>query len=218
MITCIELLDVFLQPLRREWILEFYGDREITQKLMHRVAACLSRYGDTYLYINQLFGGLNPYMLRRIARTIVNADLDRIYVSRGLRLEDFLKLSIRHCRGFDSVVVVDPYLHTDPAKGFLTQYTLVTSAIRRLSSQARVVVFNRVSRAGSYMPEGGSFHHHTVHVIVRSYLRGRSSCFELIKHPAKDRGELCIDEKIIVEGDPVWVGQHQLLEWALRRR
>jgi len=216
-LSCIESIDALIDPVEPGWAVEFYGDWDIMYALLHRVIACLSIRGYVYVYLNQLFGGLDPYRLSRISK-LLGGDASKIYFSRGLRIEDFESFFEKEPPIEGSLVIVDPYLHTDPKTMGFEIYTKVTSWIRMAASSGNIVIFNRVSRYGGYRPEGGSFHHHSIHIIVRMW-RGRAGLYgEVVKHPAKHPSKASLKLEDLVGGGVEWVGQRRLSEWASNPR
>jgi hypothetical protein len=215
-LSCVEAIDRLIDPLEVGWFVEFYGNWDLIYMLAHRSIVCLSSRGDVYVYVNQLFGGLDPFMLSRFSK-ILGGDLSRIYFSRGLRLEDLESFSQSSSLDGD-LVIIDPYLHADPHSMGFEIYTKITSWIRRLGISGNIVIFNRISRWGAYKPEGGGFHHHSVHILVRLW-KGVSGLYcELVKHPAKppSRASTALEE--LEGGGSRWVGRRHLLEWASRAR
>jgi len=217
--SCVEVLDSLIDPLEVGWIVEFYGGLDIIYMLAYRSIACLSRRRDVYVYINQFFGGLDPFLLSRFSKSL-GGDLSRIYFSRGFRLEDFESF-FRSSLIDSDLVIIDPYLHADPNIRGFEIYTKIASWIRRLSTNGNVFIFNRVSRYGGYKPEGGSFHHHSIHILLKIWkgIVGVLGVYcELVKHPAKPPIRVMISPKDLEGGGSRWVGQRRLLEWVLRVR
>jgi hypothetical protein len=213
-LSCVKAIDCLLEPLEPGWIVEFYGAWDLIYLLAHRSIACLSAMDDVYVYINQLFGGLDPFLLRRLTK-ILGGDLSRIYFSRGLKLEDLESFSQNYSlEGY--LIVIDPYLHSNPNSTGFEIYTKITSWIRRMGNSKNIVVFNRVTRYGSQKPEGGSFHHHSVHIMMRISRRRFGIYGELIKHPARPNARAAFTIEDLYGGGGRWVGRRHLLEWALR--
>ncbi|MEM1611071.1 MAG: hypothetical protein QXQ57_05450 [Sulfolobales archaeon] len=213
-LSCVEAIDGLLEPLEPGWFVEFYGVWDLIYLLAHRSVACLSARDHVYVYVNQLFGGLDPYLLGRLAK-ILGGDLSRIYFSRGLRLEDLESFS--KDSSYDGyLVVIDPYLHADPGSMGFEIYTKITSWIRRIGVSRNVVLFNRITRYGSQRPEGGGFHHHSVHIMIRILRKGVGIYGELIKHPARPSARAVFSIEDLYGGGGRWVGRRHLLEWALR--
>jgi len=190
-ITGIYLLDNLIGSIPRYWILEFYGDESIVNSLLHYITAYRSKFGRVLVLLNKDFGGLDPYTVMRLTR-ILNGDSLKIDVGRGFRFTDTIKL-LREARGsksYDSIVIGYPYFHMPRGFKGYSSATEVTGLSRELSLEdIRVFLFNQVSHMGVWMPEGGNYHHHSVHVIVRvDRARGGRVKARIIKHPAKPVG------------------------------
>jgi len=184
--TAVPALDHLVTPLPSGLAVEFFGDWSIVNVLMHRVAVVNAVSDKVAVVLTQDFGGLDPYLMTRLVR-VFRARCGEVLVARGFKVEDTLALFDRVlAQGFQKVLVVDPYLHlpNDPRKYWLG--TAVTAGIRKLiHGGVEVAVFNRVSKFGTRAPEGGTFHHHSIHVLVR-LSKGRLGVrAELIKHPMK---------------------------------
>ncbi len=213
-ITGLPSLDYVVEPLRRSWILEFYGGEETIRLVYHHVIAEASRHGRVAVVHVQEFGGLNPYLIMRLAR-VKGGVVDNIIVSRAFRLRDVPRLILEALKvNPETIVVVDPYLYAPKTWISYHRLTPITGALREASKNARVVVANRVTRFGSgWLPEGGGFHHHTVHVIVRLQPVRKGVLAILVKHPSKrvplksiiPRPELVVGWR--------WGGQRPLLEY-----
>ena len=184
MLTGVYALDRFIDEVPSEWIVEFYGSWEIVEALMHRVVALNSDNSRVAVVITQEFGGLDPYRILRMVKTFRMGE-GEILFARAFKIEDtlaLLELAVR--KGFPRVVVVDPYLHlgNNPREYWLA--TAITSRIRKILARgSEVALFNRVSKFGEFLPEGGNYHHHTVHVLIRLSRGHRSVKAELVKHP-----------------------------------
>ncbi|MCE4614271.1 MAG: hypothetical protein F7B60_01890 [Desulfurococcales archaeon] len=187
----IYILDKLIGSIPNYWILEFYGDRRIVSSLLHYVTAYRSKFGRVLVLLNKDFGGLDPYTVMRLTR-ILNGDSLKIDVGRGFRFSDTIKL-LREAwdsKGYDSVVIGYPYFHMPRGFKGYSSATEVTGLARELSlKNIRVFMFNNVSHMGVWMPEGGNYHHHSVHVIIRvDRIRGGKIGARIIKHPSKPVG------------------------------
>ena len=184
--TAIPALDWLVSPLSGGWAVEFFGDWSVVNVLMHRVAVVNAVSDRVAVVLTQNSGGLDPYLMARLVR-ILRTRCGEVLVARGFKVEDTLALFDKVlAEGFRKVLVVDPYLHlpSDPKKYWLG--TAVTAGVRKLiHSGVEVVVFNRVSRFGTRAPEGGSFHHHSIQVLVRLSKGKLGIKAELVKHPMK---------------------------------
>ena len=186
MFTALPVLDELIKPLPEGWVVEFFGDWDVIEVLLHRAAVALSAFGRVYVVFTQDFGGLNPYLMGRLSK-VLRSDLSNVFIARAFKVEDTLALLKEAAEeGVKEVLIADPYLHlpNDPRKYWLG--TAVTAGIRELvRSGAEVAVFNRVSRFGRFLPEGGNYHHHSIHVLVRLSRGSVSVRADLIKHPLK---------------------------------
>ena len=169
-ITCTSSVDGLLSPLPTPWMAEFYGNQSLLHPLLHRSIACLSREGVVAVALVQEFGGLDAPLLSRYARAL-GGSVGNVIVSRAFKLESVPALLDTVPPEARSVVAVDPYLYapTDPKKYW--EATPVTAGLRRLVAERglNLLVFNRPTRLGGrgLLPEGGNFHHHTPHALVR---------------------------------------------------
>lgn len=213
-VTGLPSLDTLLEPLRRGWIVEFYGYEGGVRLVYHHAVAEAARRGMVAVVHVQEFGGLNPYLLTRLSK-IRGSDPENILVARGFRLADVPRLVDDAVEtGAETIVVVDPYLYAPRSWRMYSLLTRVTAAIRRAAGRARVVVANRATRFNKgYLPEGGSFHHHSIHVIVRLDPSRRGVLATLVKHPARrvPARSLIHNAELVVAGR--WVGQRPLAEY-----
>ncbi len=187
-ITC-SMLDRFIAPLPEIWAIEFYGADSVVTTLMHRVAACRARRGDVAIALVQNFGGLNPYMLRYFTK-VLGSGLDRIKVSRAFRAEDVPTLLRSVPQWVDTVVVRTPFLFSPQTPEEYSRVTPIVAAIKKLiDSGVRVAVFNTVSKFGRFLPEGGNYHHHVMHAVVRLWEIDRKRFgAEIVKHAWRGPG------------------------------
>ena len=212
-LTGIDGLDRLVSPLRRGWIVEFYGGEATLRLVYHRAIAEASRRGRVAVVHVQEFGGLNPYLLSRLAR-IAGGSVDNIVVSRAFRLGDVAGLIRRAVEtGAETIVVVDPYLYAPRSWRGYARLSPITAALREAAARATVVVANRATRYGSHwLPEGGGFHHHSVHVMVRLQPARRGVLAVLVKHPWKKAPRMTLVPSSEVVGLS-WVGRRPLLEY-----
>jgi len=185
-LTGIASLDHLINPVKRNWLVEVYGEEESVRITYHHIIAESSKHGLVAVAHIQEFGGLNPYLLARLAR-MKGGLIENIVVSRAFRLRDVANLIMNAVKqGAETIVVVNPYLYSPRKWTSYSLLTPVTAALRRASREAQVIVANESTKFGRReLPEGGNFHHHTVHVIVRlGRIRG-GILARLIKHPAK---------------------------------
>ncbi|MCD6323674.1 MAG: hypothetical protein J7L55_01000 [Desulfurococcales archaeon] len=192
------LIDRLASPVFTGWIVEYFGDWGVVNLLMHRVIAANAAGDGVAVVLVQDFGGFNPYLVRRFCM-FFGTDFSKVVVSRAFKLEDALAaLSAALREGFSRVVVADPYLHLPQDPRRYWEATPLTAGLRALAQGgAEVAVFNRVSRFGSYRPEGGNFHHHSTHVMIRFRKGRRGIRVDLVKHPLKPEETVYIDVKDI---------------------
>lgn len=187
-LTGITQLDELVNPLRRDWIIEFYGEPRIVLTTMHYVLAYRSSSEIVYVVLNTEFGGVDTLYLVKLCR-IFNCRLDNILVARSFDINSTVSILEELVSVENSlVIVVYPYnyLPRDPAK--YSEATRITGIISKVSISNQVLLFNSFSKYGYYRPEGGSLHHHLVKVIVKLTQKGRLITAELVKHPVK---QLC---------------------------
>ncbi len=217
-VTCINRLDKLLNPLPEKWIIEFYGRERDLWSLMHRSIACLSRKGNVAVLVVQDFGGFNPYLVEKFAR-ILGGDVSRIIVSRVFDRETTSQAGSSIPEDVDYFVIIDPFLYGASRLDEYWVNSRISGMISKVFHNGRsVLVFNRATRYGShYLPEGGSLHHHIVHVLVRvKRLSGKKSLLvELVKHSFRRESRMILP---LVEVDTVWVEQPLLLEWLSTRK
>lgn len=213
-LTGLPSLDTLIEPLARGWIVEFYGYESGVRLVYHHVVAEAARHGRVAVVHIQEFGGLNPYLIARLAR-VRRSDPGNILVARGFRLRDVPRLIEEAFEtGAETIVVVDPYLYAPRSWRLYDLLSSITGALRRASAKARIVVANRATKFNSgFLPEGGNYHHHSVHVIVRLDPSRRGLIASLLKHPGKrvPRRSLVHMAELVVAGR--WVGQRPLLEY-----
>ncbi len=187
-LTGIYIIDNMIGTVPRRWIIEFYGEENTLNQILHYIAAYRSRFGKVLVLLNKDFGGLDPYTITRLARILGGESL-KIDVARGFRFSDTVETlkEAESLEGYDSVMLAYPYYHMPRGPKGYSHTTRVTGLVRKLSLNGyRVFLFNTVSHMGRWMPEGGNYHHHTVHVIVRvDRLRGGKIGVRLVKHPSK---------------------------------
>ncbi|MEM4718316.1 MAG: hypothetical protein QXE81_06150 [Desulfurococcaceae archaeon] len=186
-LTGITQLDELVNPLYKHWIVEIYGEPRPVLSLLHYVMAYRSSVEKVHVLFNIEFGGVNTSYLVKLCR-VLNCRLENILVSRAFRQGDTIKSLDELSSISDSLILlVYPYSYVskDPSRYY--EATRITGLISRISISNQVIVFNTITRHGKYMPEGGSFHHHIVKVIVRLVEQGRSIIADLVKHPAKNR-------------------------------
>ena len=215
--TGIPSLDTLLRPVQEGWIVEAYGDGEPVSLVMHHSLASLSRGGTVALVNVQDFGGVNPYLVRRLSK-LYGGSPERVLLVRAFRLRDVpAAVEAALAEGPAALVVNNPYLYAPRSPSKYSLLTPVTAALRRAAQRVRVVlVFNRPTRLGprGMAPEGGNFHHHSVHVIVRLRRARRGVYAELVKHPhSRVPRHTFIPWPELAVGERLWGGQRPLLEY-----
>jgi hypothetical protein len=214
-VTGIDRVDMLIGRVPWNWIIEFYGGERILHYLMHHTLAYNSRFTRILLLHNEEFGGIDPYLLQRLTR-VLGGNTGNISVSRGFRYADIIAgLEKALTVDYDMIVVSHPYMFI---YGRLSDYrdaSSVTGLIKRLSSSGkRILIFNNVSSLGKHYPEGGGFHHHTVHVIIGLKSKGRGRVVaRIFKHPWKPSGAVSYFYIDSFGGVGEWVVQHRLSEW-----
>lgn len=197
-------------------ITEFYSDHwSLVSLLYHRMLVSLAPQGDVLLLLNREFGGLDPHLLRRIARRlgIPRSSVDSIRVLRTFSLQGLL-LALEGAAGepWDALLVVDPYLQVDPSR--MAEAGPVTASLSRLRARGNVVLFNR---ANGSRPHGGNFHHHTVSVLVRLRRARGGALAVLEKHPSRPRLSTGIPTSELLGVAP-WAGRPLPCAGQLRAR
>ncbi len=167
-------------------VTEFYSDRwSLVSLLYHRILVSLAPLGDVLVVLNREFGGLDPHLMRRVARRVgvPRAAVDSLRILRAFSLEGLLTaLDRASAEGWDVLAVVDPYLQVDPSR--MVEASAITAAISRLRHRGVVVLFNR---SNGSRPHGGNFHHHVVSVLVRLRPARGGAVAVLEKHPSRPR-------------------------------
>lgn len=215
-LTGLVQLDELVNPLHRHWIVELYGDQQVVLRVLHYMIAYRSSVDRVYVLFNVEFGGLDTLYMIRLCR-IFNCRLDNILVSRAFRLDDTARI-LEELSGLSGslVLIVYPYSYIpiDPSK--YHEATRITGLAMKIAMNNQVVLFNTTTRHGRYKPEGGSFHHHVVKVIVRLVKHGDSIIAELTKHPVKEKQWRSIPISLL-EHPLKPRAQATILEWAVPR-
>ncbi len=216
--TGVEGLDRLLGGgLEENSLTEFYSPSlRIVGLLYHRIAVLASAGGRTLAVHVQDFGGLDPYLLRSLARRLGvdwQAVEENLRVARAFKLEDALDLLSRASReDSEFVLVFDPYLHVDWREAWTA--TPVTQLLRRLAADRTVASFNRCSLDGrGWSPLGGTYHAHSVHAVVRLDPHSKGAVrATLVKHPSRPPASewLTVGE---LGGVSPWAGLPRLSEW-----
>jgi len=215
-ITGFKQIDMLIGVIPRDWIVEFYGDDKLVYLLLHYTLAYQSSFGKVLLFHTVDFGGLDPYLLQKLSK-ILHGDIDRVYISRGFRLGDVVEglKNIMNRDYYRCLILAYPYYHLLNDPSIYRVATMITGYIKKIAqSGKRVILFNSLSRFGKYYPDGGSYHHHTVHVIIRLIRRrnGRGVA-EIFKHPWKPIGARTLFYIDNLVGWNNWGGQRLLSEW-----
>lgn len=211
-LTGVKPLDELIEPAKRDWIIELYGDEKIVLDIAHYAMVFRSVYDEVYVILNIEFGGIEVPYLAKLCR-ICDCNLDNVYISRAFRLQDTLSILQNLLQAENkTIIIIFPYSYLQLNPNSYTEATRITGIINRLSQTNQVILFNTISRFGYKLPEGGSLHHHLVKVIVKLTRRNKWIVAELIKHPAKPYGVRVFSEKILANPIPN-VEQRTILEW-----
>lgn len=196
---------------------EFYSPSlRIVSLLYHRIAVLASTRGRTLAIHVQDFGGLDPYLLRSMARRLGvgwRSVEENLRVARAFKLEDALDLLLRAWgEEVEFALVFDPYLHVEWREAWTA--TRLTQLLRRLSLDGTVISFNRCSLDGrGWSPLGGTYHAHSVHVAVRLDPRPRGLVrATLVKHPSRPGASVWVTVGEMGGASP-WGGLPRLSEW-----
>lgn len=211
-VTGVKQVDELLNPIEKHWIIEFYGDFDVVAKVMHYTMAYRSSESNVYVVFNVEFGGIDTLHLTKLCR-IFNCRLDNILVSRAFRLNDTVEILEDLISARDAIILIAfpySYVPRDPAK--YVEATRITGIIMKMATLNHVILFNTTSKHGSYMPEGGSFHHHIVKVLVKLRRRRGIILAELLKHPVKQYSRRIFSERILLQ--PMYLPQQKtILNW-----
>ncbi|MEM1525919.1 MAG: hypothetical protein QW775_03455 [Ignisphaera sp.] len=215
-LTGVKPLDELIEPAKRDWIIEIYGDEKNVLNIAHHAMVFRSIYNEVYVVLNMEFGGIEVPYLTKLCR-IYDCNLDNIYISRAFRLQDTLSIlqSLLQAEN-ETIIVIFPYSYVQLNPNSYTEATRITGIISRLSQTNQVILFNTISRFGYKLPEGGSLHHHLVKVIVKITRRNKWIVAELIKHPIKPYGVRTFSEKILASPIPN-AEQRTILEWIVSK-
>ncbi|MEM0021197.1 MAG: hypothetical protein QW039_01920 [Fervidicoccaceae archaeon] len=155
------------------------------------------------------------YMLRMMLRALGCSE-DGLLISRAFRLEDAIGM-IREAISLKlgTIVIIDPYVHSPKYPREYWKLTPLTASFREaIAKGKRIVLFNRITKFGRYLPEGGKMHHHSASILVKIERRGsRSYRAILIKHPSRPESSALGAIRELNEVRREWEGQYLLLEW-----
>jgi len=216
-LTGITQLDELINPLRKDWIVEFYGEPGIVLPIMHYTLAYRSSNDTVYVVLNIEFGGIDTLYLVKLCR-IFNCRLDNILISRSFNLDTTISILEELLNVSNSLIIlVYPYnyLPKDPVK--YSEATRITGIINKISFSNQVLLFNTISKHGYYRPEGGSLHHHLVKVIVKLTTRGKLIVADLVKHPVKQPCRRMFSEKTIEHPVPKQI-QKNIVDWLVSKK
>ncbi len=160
---------------------EFFGDWEAVKLLLHRFI--VEHSGALEILITQEFGALDTTTLRRLGRNL--GVRPEATLSRSFSLQSTVEL-LRGALATEASVaaVVDPYLYAPSDPSGYGELTPITAALRALGGRKAVAVFNRISRFGRRAPEGGTYHHHSIPVIVELSANAAAVSARIVKHPS----------------------------------
>ncbi|WP_131160410.1 hypothetical protein [Aeropyrum pernix] len=211
-VTGVPSLDRLLSPVPSSgWVVEVYGGA--ARLLAHSAVAEASRRGRVAVVNVQDFGGFDPYLAARLSR-MRGGDPGNILFARAFRLHDVASLVLEaSSTGAGTVVVVDPFRFAPRTPLAYSLLTRITGALRAAARRSMVFVANRVTQFGRARPEGGHFHHHSVHVIARAEWRGRGVFATLLKHPAKPVPQAALAPEPELGVRLLWAGQRPLEEY-----
>lgn len=210
-------IDRLLEPLRREWVVEFFGDRRLTSYLMHHLAAFNGGRGPVYLVLAQEFGGLRTDLISTLCR-VYGCVPSNVMVARAFSNDD-VKDALRRLVG-DGLeegvaVVAYPYNYLPKSPEGYYEASEISGLIMKAALRHRLTILNTVTKFGDFMPEGGSLHHHIVKVIVKVFMRGGRVVAEVVKHPARREGARAYIHVKLLEGMTLQEPpQRTLLEYA----
>ncbi len=186
----------------RSSLTEFYSPSfGILKLLYHRLILSLVEEEVVAIHAQE-FSGLDPYLLRSMARRLgIDWSLveTNFRIARGFKVEDVLALvdAAAHL-SVPVMLIFDPFLHGGRPD--------LSWRIRDLTRRATVLSVNR----GSTHPIGGRYHSHTVHTLIRMSPLGEAVKVELVKHPSLPSSTIYITTRELM-GE--WGGQRPLLEW-----
>ena len=177
-------------------------------KLMHRLIANFACDGRILVLYNQLFGGLNPYLIDIYIRKNGHKPKHiyrNILIRRSFRNEDMISaLEKLNEMPFNIILIVDPYLHIELPRHSL-EMTIISSRLWQLSSRNHTAII--LNRAYKEKPYGGNFHHHIVHTILFLKLiatsRNDKVIITRIKHPYLPVATVITDIDSLLEGNLV---------------
>lgn len=213
--TGVEELDRLLGGgIEESSLTEFYSpDLRVLSLLYHRMAVLAAQVGRVLALHMQDFGGLDPYLLRSMARRLqIPWDVveSHLKLARAFKLEDAVNLLAKaQGESADFALVFDPYMHWDWRRGWLA--TTMTWLLKSLTQDRTVVTFNRALE-GRWSPLGGSYHAHSVHALIRLEASRRSLVRAiLVKHPSLPPGAAWFS---LAELEGLsWGGRRLLSEW-----
>lgn len=188
-------------------VAEFFGEWGLTLSLAHRVIA--RNGGDVVL--TQNFGGLDTYRLERLRRRLGGPEPRFV---RAFSLASTME-ALKRCSESSSRIatVIDPYLYAPERWEDYSALSAVTAELRRVAQQKVVAIFNRSSHRSRGMPEGGSFHAHSIPTIVHVEAGGEYVTATLLKHPSSGGARVRFHERELDGVRDQWAGQHRLSEW-----
>ncbi|AFH43229.1 hypothetical protein FFONT_1241 [Fervidicoccus fontis Kam940] len=212
----IEGIDELVGCIPKGIIAEFYGDFQLVLQTSYKVIANFHCIDGTAVGImqNELIN-YDFYMLRMYARSF-GCNTNDMLVSRAFRLEDAINM-LKSASNIDAenIAIIDPYIHSPSEPRNYWKLARLIAMMRALSAEGkRVLLFNRVSKFGRFLPEGGNLSHHSAYMIVRLEIVDRRSYrATLIKHPSRPEKSLVRSINEILSVRDKWEGQLPLLEW-----
>jgi hypothetical protein len=215
LVTGITELDELMGYIPSDWLVEFYGDWKIVNILLHRMVI-LNAKGGVLVAYTQKHVGLDPSLLKKLSRRLEKTwSKGDVLLARAFKVEDTIELLSKISMASQKrVFVVDPYLHIPrtPEKYYVA--TKVTAGLRKIARAGKeVAIFNRISRYGYLRPEGGNYHHHSIHVMIRLWPTKYGVRATLIKHPLKTTESVIFPYSSLTAASGRWSGQRRLIEW-----
>ena len=193
---------------------EFFGEWEAIRILLHRFI--VEHSGELEILLTQEFGALDTIALRRLGKNL--GVKPEAVLSRSFSLQstiEFLRGAVTST--VPVVAVVDPYLFAPKGAEGYGDLTPITAALRELGLKKSVAVFNRRSQFGRGLPEGGTYHHHSVPVLVEVTATPSALSARIVKHPSSPPDRVLFSYAEVYGTRTAGPGKQTLLtEWTGR--
>lgn len=214
--TGISSIDCLVGCLQKGIVAEIYGDFDLLLQISYIATASFHCRGGAILGIVQEdLLNYDLYAVRTALRAMECSE-EGLLISRAFRIEDAVDM-IREAIELpqDNLIIFDPYANAPNLPRDYTKLTPLTAAIRSAAVKGkRVVLFNRITKFGKFLPEGGNLHHHSATIIVKVERNGRRSYrVTLIKHPTKPQASVSGSLRELYGVETSWEGQFLLSEW-----